>query len=93
MDITSIVESASFANRTGIDTKSPDQVARVFETMLFELLLKESGLANSLAGGAGKEWSMLGDQYVQILASQLAREMDFGTSRLLAAEQNKLAEG
>jgi hypothetical protein len=85
VDISSIAETASLASRAGPENKGPEQTGRMFETMLFELLLKESGLSNSLGNGAGKEWAVLGDHFIQMLASQLAQEVDLGTGRLLAA--------
>ena len=91
MEITGILETASLANRARLETKAPEQAARLFETMLFELLLKETGLSGALANGAGKEWAILGDHFNQMLASQLAQEVDLGTGRLLAAEYDKSA--
>lgn len=91
MDISSILESASMTAPVS-QAKSPEQAGRVFETMLFELLLKETGLANSLASGVGKEWTILGDHFIQMLASQLAQEVDLGTGRQLAADNSVFAQ-
>jgi len=85
VDISSVVETATLTSRVGPEKNVPEQTGRMFETMLFELLLKESGLSNSLGSGAGKEWTILGDHFIQMLASQLAQEVDLGTGRLLAA--------
>jgi Rod binding domain-containing protein len=61
---------------------SLENVRREFDAMILRMLL-DAGAMPSTASVDGMEWSVMGGTLTQILASELAGQIDLGLGRLL----------
>jgi hypothetical protein len=91
MDITAITAEMPAAARVDAGTARPETTGKEFDTLLFEMLLKASGFAEAfIAGGeGGQETAVFGDLAIQVLASEMARDMHTGASRTLTTKTDE----
>lgn len=93
MDIGAITATLTPTSVTPSSSTKPDEVARDFEALLWQMLIKESRMFESgLSDTAENQGGAIGSLLDQVLASQLAKGMDFGIGRAalgLPAERAK----
>ena len=88
MDIAAITAEMSMGAGAAAGTGRRETVGKEFDTLLFEMLLKSSGFAEAFTAGGegGQETAIFGDLAIQVLASEMARDMDTGASRTLTTK-------
>jgi hypothetical protein len=69
----------------GVDLQgaSAETVRREFDALILRMLLEAGALPSTATGEEGSEWSVMGGTLTQMLASELAGQMDLGLGRLL----------
>lgn len=88
MDITAITSEITAGARMHAADVQPAAVGKEFEALLCEMLLKSSGFSAALAGGgeSGPETALFGDLAIQVLASELARDLDLGVGQTVTTK-------
>ncbi|HEX9812994.1 MAG TPA: hypothetical protein VGA88_13035 [Burkholderiales bacterium] len=66
------------------DSAHAKHTAVEFDAMVWEMLLRHSGLLNSLS--VDNQTPLAGEMFLQDIARQLAQQMDLGFGRLLASQ-------
>lgn len=67
---------------TDLQGAPAERVRREFDALILRMLL-EAGALPSTVSGDGPEWSVMGGTLTQMLASELAGQIDLGLGRLL----------
>lgn len=67
---------------TDLQGAPAESVRREFDALILRMLL-EAGALPSAGSADGPEWSVLGGTLTQMLASELAGQVDLGLGRLL----------
>ena len=84
---------ASPATAASSANSKPEQVAGEFDAILWQMLIKESHMFGTAVPGSVDGGGAIGGLLDQVMASQLAKEMDFGIGRaalgLLATETKR----
>lgn len=86
MQITDIGTLPAVSQLETIDRSDSKTAAREFDALLIELLLRQSGLLQSLAGEEGAEMPFLSEMFLQDFAKELAKQMDLGYGSLLVKQ-------
>lgn len=63
-----------------------ETVRREFDALILRMLLEAGGLPSQLSM-EGTEWSVMGGTLTQMLASELAGQMDLGLGRLMLSNE------
>lgn len=88
MDITAVTSGIVVDAKVNASNAQPATIGKEFEALLFEMLLKASGFTEAFTAGGdgGEETAVFGDLATQVLASELAHDMDLGTGRAITTE-------
>ena len=88
MDISAISSEITTGAKIDVANVQPATIGKEFNALLFEMLLKSSGFAEAFTTGGegGEATAVFGDMAIQVLASELARDMNSGISRAITIE-------
>jgi hypothetical protein len=92
MDISPISVMPAIPTSAALDRNDPKAAAAEFDAMVLELLLRQSGLLEALAGDEDAPAPFVSEFFLQGFAHELAKQMDLGFGSLLISQAQK-AEG
>ena len=90
MAISEIGMLATLPSTTRMAPAAASEVAVEFDTMIWELMLRESGLLRPFLSEGGTETAMLGEVFLQDFARQLAAQVDIGFGRMALAATSEI---
>lgn len=85
MGLSEISALSSLPSATRSESSNAQEIAREFDTMIWELMLRETGLFKAFAPEGGNEGAVLGEFFLQDFARQLAAQVDIGFGRMALA--------
>lgn len=91
-----ITEISVLAGAPNTDRSAPtnaNAVAVEFDAMIWDMLLRESGLLRAFGPDEGGETALLGEMFVHDFARQLAAQMDTGFGRMALATAPTQTQG
>lgn len=93
MGITEISVLAGASNTGHAVPANANEVAVEFDAMIWDVLLRESGMLRAFGADEGGETALLGEMFMHDFARQLAAQMDTGFGRMALAAGQAQAQG